>query len=608
MSFFPNSDSPKFYNGTFVAAKKVVNVKNYYGPSGEGGTSVSEIENSTDSDRFRAIIEGDLILLREVTSDIFNSKERSGPKLDLAKFKTTNPFRVRLEKRRTITHVVRKVHTAEIVGLEPRKFTVVSFDTTGGVGVDNHPKDNAKRAYALSSSERLKRTTYFSQLFALIRSDLPGLIYHDELVGGDDIRDQFHDVPIISSYLHYIFQATYFTASRDDAVRKMSITLLPYSKGWFFNLRSGSFQFDLTSPTSDSSANSQSRSEGNESSEGLSPDRSIAQRSVTLCPDIGPGLTPEKIVRHLQRVLSRGYLHSISSLGETRRVDLKSLEEFTRHRLLTFGSVLDLRNKEELVGYCPLTPRPQWYCQSYNSDVAVKYSSSVESRLKLTFNPDVEGRDWEMEIHFGLKLPFDASEQMRLAFLRQMPTNQIDDSKVESNLVFLEELRFVLHGKVSRHDAPLFTSNVVYLFIPPLTSTWIKGIPCLKWPPSAPIFYCSLNPSGRTQLPINLEWFRSGYRFPELQLDAWIGTYWREAQYAAVKEYLALEKENREPSNDMVISPGDPHLRWTNHVGGNQAPQAQDPESKSEKPIPIERSSKMFSFFLASRRKSRFQG
>ncbi|KAK1227387.1 hypothetical protein PQX77_009614 [Marasmius sp. AFHP31] len=57
-----------------------------------------------------------------------------------------------------------------------------------------------------------------------------------------------------------------------------------------------------------------------------------------------------------------------------------------------------------------------------------------------------------------------------------MPTYQIDDSKVESDLVFLEELRFVLHGKISRHDAPLFTSNTAYLFIPPLTPTWIKGI------------------------------------------------------------------------------------------------------------------------------------
>ncbi|KAK1221717.1 hypothetical protein PQX77_015472 [Marasmius sp. AFHP31] len=470
MSFFPNSDRPKFYNGTFIAANKVVNVRNYYGPPhlqrdvNETGTYECGVENAVDygniKNRFRTILEGDLVLLREVAFDVFDIKERSDL---LAKLKTTNPFRVRLEKRGTVTRMMRKVHTAEIVGFEPRKFTVVTFDTTDDGGVDGRPNENAvwRRAYALSSSERLKRATHFPQLFALSCSNLPSLIYHDELVSGADMRDEFRDVPIITCYLHYLFQATYFTASRDDAVKKLSITLPPYSTGWFFNLRNGSFQFDVTSPTP----------EQTNDSEDSSPDCSITQRSVILCPDIGPSLTPEKVVTHLQRVLSHGYLHSLSSLGEARRVESpESLKEFTRHGLLTFGSVIDL-DKDELVGHFPLTPLPQWYCQSYNSDVTVKYSSSVKSRLELTFNPDVEGRDWELELHFGLKLPFEASEQMRLAFLRQSPSYQTDKSSPGSSLVFLEELQFLLHGKISRYESTFFTSDTVYLFIPPLTAT-----------------------------------------------------------------------------------------------------------------------------------------
>ncbi|KAL0065539.1 hypothetical protein AAF712_007450 [Marasmius tenuissimus] len=144
MSFFPNSDSPTFYNGTFVAAKKVVNVKNYYGSprqqqdAKESGAYGCGVGN--DANRFRTVLEGDLVLLREVASDNFDFKERSEL---LAKLKTTNPFRVRLEKRGAVIRVTRKVHTAEIVGFEPRKFTVVTFDTTGEGGVNGQPNENA---------------------------------------------------------------------------------------------------------------------------------------------------------------------------------------------------------------------------------------------------------------------------------------------------------------------------------------------------------------------------------------------------------------------------------------------------------------------------------
>ncbi|KAK1221721.1 hypothetical protein PQX77_015476, partial [Marasmius sp. AFHP31] len=497
----------------------------------------SSQDYGNSKNRFGTVLQGNLVLLWEVASDVFDIKERSEL---LAKLKTTNPFRVRLERRGTVIRVTRKVHTAEIVGFEPRRFTVVTFDTTDEGVVDDRPKENSvwRRAYALSSSERLKRATHFPQLFALSRSNLPSLIYHDELVSGADMRDEFRDVPIIICYLHYVFQATYFTASRDDAVKKLSITLPPYSTSWFFNLRNGSLQFDLTSPTP----------EQTNDSEDSSPDCSITQRSVILCPDIGPSLTPEKVVTHLQRVLSHGYLHSLSSLGEVRRVESpESLKEFTRHGLLTFGSVIDLEN-DELVGHFPLTPLPQWYCQSYNSDVTVKYSSSVKSRLELTFNPDVEGRDWELQLHFGLKLPFEASEQMRLAFLRQSPTYQTGKSIPGNSLVFFEELQFVLHRKISYYEFTLISSNTIHLFIPPLTATWMKGMPCLKWPPSLPLFYWSIDRDGRSQLPV--EDINYMYGFPDPQLDAWIGTHWRNGQHAAVKDYMALENCESEPYDE----------------------------------------------------------
>ena len=63
----------------------------------------------------------------------------------LARLKTSNPFRVRLENRAEMTRVVRKVHRAEIVGFEPRKFTVVALDLAMvGVGVGVY-KENAVR-------------------------------------------------------------------------------------------------------------------------------------------------------------------------------------------------------------------------------------------------------------------------------------------------------------------------------------------------------------------------------------------------------------------------------------------------------------------------------
>ncbi|KAL0569839.1 hypothetical protein V5O48_012128 [Marasmius crinis-equi] len=544
MSFFPNCNSPVFYNGSFTAADKVINnVNNYYvHPPGPGSKN-----------RFRTILEGDLIFLREVSSNTFTLTQP--PDASIAKLKTTNPFRVRLERNRMVTRVVRKVHTAEIVGFEPRKFTVVTFDSENGSETAEAPAGNAliwRRAYEISSSERLKRANHFPQFFALSESDIPSLIYHDELVGGDDIRYEYRNDAIIASYLHYLFQATYFITSSNDLVKKMSLKVSPYTTQWFFNLKSGCFLFDSTwmiSCTESQSDKDETRSEN---------DRTITRRSNSICTDIGPGLTPDRVVSHLQRTLS-GYLHSLSSIGEAKRVD--SLDSFARHGVLTFGSVIDI-NKDELLGHFPLTPRPQWYCTSNNSDATVHYSQSVKSRVEITFNPEVEGRDWELEIHFGFKLPYEASEQLRVAFLRQSPSFRSDCPDAETNLVLFEELRFVLRSTIRRSSSSKLPPVLPYLFIPPLKATWMNGMPCLRWPssPNVPLFYWSPYVEGNVYFSHRRWYWHRG--IPKTTLETWVGTNWRDENYEAVQDYLHLRSHHTEGQSFEWISQGDPLERW----------------------------------------------
>ncbi|KAL0057338.1 hypothetical protein AAF712_016026 [Marasmius tenuissimus] len=130
---------------------------------------------------------------------------------------------------------------------------------------------------------------------------------------------------------------------------KISVRLSADWVDWLFNLRTGTFQFDLTSNHQPSYADSHCP---------LRPEAITLPQNALM----GQPLVPETIIQHLQSSLS-DYLISISSFGDMMYIENLS-ELIMAHPYLVLGSVIDV-SKPGIIGHFPpsdVKPGPTWIC------------------------------------------------------------------------------------------------------------------------------------------------------------------------------------------------------------------------------------------------------
>ncbi|KAF9262519.1 hypothetical protein L218DRAFT_386345 [Marasmius fiardii PR-910] len=252
--------------------------------------------------------------------------------------KPTNPFRSRLENQKGSVKIRKKVQSAEIVQFGDRRFTVVTFEPDPEEDAANIRKVLQPLYQAAVSSRQVSLT----QIFGVSRSTVAALIYHDELVDGDDILLRYfsYKTPIIFHYLWCRYNPAYWAAV--ESLENSSISVLDRSY-WMFNLRTHSFQYDIPSRALSYAAEVKE----DRFMRGFLDDTLFPLMS-TSC---NPMLNSSEIVSAFPN-----FMDWVSAVGET---------AYTRW----------------ICGYLPYIPAPVFYCvKSTDSDVDVEFSHSVSPR------------------------------------------------------------------------------------------------------------------------------------------------------------------------------------------------------------------------------------
>ncbi|KAK1223000.1 hypothetical protein PQX77_014120 [Marasmius sp. AFHP31] len=448
-----------------------------------------------DGDTYRRFHMGEIILKRNVSSTVMtvtvNTRQNSETSQVLGNLKA-------LKVRKTTQHV-------GLLGL-PGGFTAVQVETV--------EKDQAEELSNIMdrlcreiSSQRSPLTT---QLVGLGWSERPTFIFHDEHVNGDEYIDEIiaRDNWVVYYYLWYTRNTSFFTLRGN---KSLMIPVFPSEMFWMFNLRTHAWQYDVASVS-------------------ISPPNSnISLDPVTYSPaplrqDTRPRLDADGIVASFEEQFG-DFLHLIASLGQTRHV--KDLSEFARHGFLTFGAVVD-RNKPDILAYFPSTPSPKWNCGSRSAGVQANYSTSVPSRVDLSFrNTDCT----RVEIHFFLSLP--DRPRHRTAYLSQSAPFAEDCDDLRNDLVFIDEVRFSIVGTFQYNPAKSTTPT--YLFFPHISVELVDDVHCIRYPlPDAPFFWCS--DSNGQNIICEEDW--EAYGIPQLEILTWIGSSWDYRQYETVYDHL----------------------------------------------------------------------
>ncbi|KAK1217212.1 hypothetical protein PQX77_020137, partial [Marasmius sp. AFHP31] len=511
MSFFDQTLKPTLFNPSFVAANVINNnYTNTYSERSNSPQSQSRLlyerPSGHNGPRFRTIDVGDIILRREVSSrviDVMTKPNEKGRALKL-----TNPFRARVIRQRQarFTKVRRTVNVAEILQFGDRLFTVVQFEA----------EDSRDREQLVLAPHSLLR-----MLAAHERAP--------ELVSAFDIMEEHTQSPVVSTYLdylHVLHQTVTFHGFDKCFLVKISARLSTSRRDWLFNLRTGTFQFDLTSNQGLSFVDSYHLPHCSEPT------------ALSSNARVNPPLVPHLIIQHLQNYLP-DYLMSVSSLGETRYIE--NLPEFiVLHPYLVMGSVINVK-KPGIIGH--ISPSDvnfgaTWTCELSDYDVNLDSHQFYESgrhRVDLSYSDETE----PVQIHMVFTSQLTHSKTARLSCLGQL-SGHIDEESDRDDLAFVDEIGFALYGIFESN--PLTYPTPVYLFVPPVTLKQKNGVPILALPLPHRLFYWSLDPEGKTYIP-KKDW--EEYKIPTLKAELWLGTFWPSWGYEAVEEFF--RQENHDP-------------------------------------------------------------
>ncbi|KAJ8079791.1 hypothetical protein PM082_016613 [Marasmius tenuissimus] len=178
--------SPLFQH---VEGDMVTHISHYH--AGHGSSSMQDRQAMLPvQNQYREIRRGDIDLQTQVWSEDM--------KMIMERYiATTNPFRKRAEL--TAVSIRKKVYTAQIIDLGERLFTVVTFEP-------ENKEDKQiiqmiwRRVYEASATHT---SPWFTQLFALGRSNLPMFIMRDELANGREFSDRYRRDAVVLDYLEY---------------------------------------------------------------------------------------------------------------------------------------------------------------------------------------------------------------------------------------------------------------------------------------------------------------------------------------------------------------------------------------------------------------------
>ncbi|KAK1224613.1 hypothetical protein PQX77_012508 [Marasmius sp. AFHP31] len=458
----------------------------------------------------RRVIDGDIIFQRVLSSEVLSVNVKP----DGASTSTESQ----------VVKVKKMEQTAKLYGYQG-KFTATSFEP-----VDEKAQKKFKEiAKIVLEAAMCGRSALLKQVFAVAESEnAMTLIAHDELANGFKFTGQYYrgKEQIVFYYLNYTFMNVVHSLRAEETPR---FPVTDRFRDWLFNVKNQTWIYNPASLCLDPPEE-----------ECLQP---LFYPRPPLCQETPRRLDTTEIAAHVEESLG-DVLHLIARVGDWWRTDLSY---YARHGLLTLGTVVNCR-KPEILAHLPSTPSPEWFCRSRNPSVKVNYSSS--GRVDLSFQ---KTGDVKVELDFGWCIPEKDQHQLECAFLCQSFRfgDNCDDM---TDVVYIDHVGFCLQGTFL--NDPTNHSTPAYLFVHPLPIDIINNLDCIRYPLPKKLFYWSHNPQGRNAITEE-DWERFGV--PELSMETWIGTYWKEVRYAFVREHLHSRSCNLD-GKEYAYDHGHPEL------------------------------------------------
>ncbi|KAJ8095764.1 hypothetical protein PM082_022871 [Marasmius tenuissimus] len=443
---------------------------------------------------YRRIPMGDIIINRNVSSQVLQvtiDSQRRTSRSETSQQPESKLIKVRTTKQ----HV-------EILNLSG-KFTSIIVE----VAEDGRVEDLQTVVDRICQEMSSQRSPLLPQLVGMGWSERPIFIVHDELANGLEYGFQCAAEGNLTA-IHYLVH-TLVTSLL--ALCEYKTLTIPWNF-WTFNPRTHVWQYDVSSaavslPESDNTI-------------------LILYIPTPLRQDTRPRLDTDEIVACFEDHFG-DFLYTVASLGHAKRVE--DLSDFVRHRLLTFGAVVS-RNKPGILAHLPSTLSPKWDCWSWSDDVKASYSSTIPSRVDLSFRNTDHNR---INVHFSLGYPNPL--QHRLAYLSQ--SIPFFEDCPDNDIVLIDAVRFSLVGTFHHN---LATSSIpVYLFVLPIPLEKINNLYCIRYPLLHPSFYWSSDPNGHSIICED-DW--ASYGIPRLEVLTWIGSLWYRYEYQLVRGHLKSKK------------------------------------------------------------------
>ncbi|KAK1215512.1 hypothetical protein PQX77_021876 [Marasmius sp. AFHP31] len=466
------------------------------------GNSTTNIYNNPNLERedrmtlhgrtIRKVIDGDIHFQRVLSSEV----------LSVCKVK---PEGASTSTESQVVKVKKMEQTAKIQGYRG-KFTATSFEP-----VDKKDREQFKEIVnVVLEAAMCGRSALLKQVFAVAESEnAMTMIAHDELANGFTFFNQYSrgKQQIVFYYLNYTLVDA-IQALRDDETLRFPVTTR--YRDWSFNVRNLTWQYNPASLCLDPPEESNLRP--------------FFYPPPPLCQETPRRLNNTEIAAHVEKSLG-DVLLLITGMGGTWDANLSY---YARHGLLTLGTVINL-NKPKILAHLPSSLSPEWFCWSRSPDVKAKYSSS--GRVDLSFR---KTGNFKVEFEFGWRVSGKDWNQLRCAFLCQS-LRFVDDCDDVKRVIYIDQVGFSLQGTFPNDPTSHLTPT--YLFVHPLPIDFTNNLHCIRYPLPEKLFYWSHDPQGRNAIAEE-DWERFGV--PELSMERWIGTYWKEEDYAFVREYLCL--------------------------------------------------------------------
>ncbi|KAK1224335.1 hypothetical protein PQX77_012764 [Marasmius sp. AFHP31] len=463
---------------------------------------------------FRHVIEGDINILRNLSSQVINV--RANPQSYMSQ----------------VVQLQRMDDTAEVFGAPGQVFTVTTFRPVNGSDANEFEKI---KEHVCQMVSLYRESPFVTKLFGMGESDGLRLLTYNDLANGHDILHQHQGRHLTYHYLLFTKEASFHALSRDNN-HSLGILIVRDQHMWKYNLNNFRWQYDLSSSISIPGQRHR-------------PYDCISSRPLPV-PERPIQLIDSQIIGHLEEIYG-DFIHYMGQLEPDNPDVNNELSRLARDGYLTLGAAVDPDKSRILSHFRPTTPPSTNYENFSNGFNVIHWGS--DGQCDFSFE-----RTGKVFVDIEFMLQFHYQQQLRAAYLSQYL--RYHSNYDPHQLSFVTQLAFRLTGEFF-HDS-MAHPTLAYLFVPPIQAVKVNNMYCVPYPLPKTLFFWTSDPEGKHRIEES-DWEQ--YNIPKLQVSLSLESSYNDFVYTFARNYMCskgYEPDGRRYCRDHNLPeliPGDPH-------------------------------------------------